>query len=114
MKGKISYEVGRVVFSRQGHDKGRWFVVVGTVDERYVLIADGKSRRLENPKKKQTKHLRFKPVLLEGIQSAIEQGKPLMNSDIRKAIQAVADKYEIGQNAGRPSGQKEECVLVQK
>ena len=33
------YEMGRVVVSRQGHDQGRRFLVVGLVDERFVLIA---------------------------------------------------------------------------
>ena len=40
------HELGRVVFSKQGHDKGKAFLVVGLVDETYVLIADGDSRKL--------------------------------------------------------------------
>ena len=35
------YTLGQVVQSTQGRDAGRDFVVVGIVDESYVLIADG-------------------------------------------------------------------------
>ena len=36
---------------------------VGMVDERFVLIADGDTRKAEHPKKKQVKHLRALPAL---------------------------------------------------
>ncbi len=49
---------GDIVISRAGHDKGKAFVVVAQVGEEFVLIADGKSRRVEDPKLKRTKHLR--------------------------------------------------------
>lgn len=47
-----------VVVSLKGHDKGRLFAVIGFAGEGYALIADGKVRRLEKPKKKKLKHLR--------------------------------------------------------
>lgn len=48
---------GTVVISRAGHDSGRAMLVVG-VDGGYVLVADGKERKLEKPKKKNKKHVR--------------------------------------------------------
>ena len=47
-----------VVVSLRGHDKGGIFAVVGFAEEGRVLIADGKIRRIEKPKKKKLKHLR--------------------------------------------------------
>lgn len=85
----IPFTLGRIAISKQGHDKGRWMVVVGTVDDRHVLVADGVHRRLEKPKKKQTKHLRAKPALAQGVRDALAEGKPLLDSDIRKAIGAA-------------------------
>ena len=50
-------EAGDIVISRAGHDKGKPFVVIATVSDEFVLIADGDKRR-EAPKLKRIKHLR--------------------------------------------------------
>jgi len=49
---------GSVATSLAGRDKGRRFIVVGVLDEEYVLIADGRVRKIEKPKKKKLKHLK--------------------------------------------------------
>ena len=48
---------GRVVIAKAGRDKGRAFVVVEMIDDRTALIADGKTRPLERPKRKNVLHL---------------------------------------------------------
>lgn len=48
-----------VVLSTAGHDKKKVFAVVGFSGADYVLIADGKIRKLEKPKKKKLKHLKL-------------------------------------------------------
>jgi len=48
---------GSVVIAKAGRDKGRAFAVADVIDSRTVLIADGKSRPLERPKKKNVIHL---------------------------------------------------------
>ena len=115
MKG-YPFEIGRVAISKQGHDKGRWFAVVSVLDEKYVMIADGQTRPLEKPKKKQTKHLQWKPYLVGAITQGIRQGMPLQNSDLRKAINVfMALKPDPTQATGEVgSRQKEECALVQE
>jgi ribosomal protein L14E/L6E/L27E len=50
-------EVGTIVVSLAGRDKGRKLVVVG-VDGAAVLVADGKERRLSKPKRKNIKHVK--------------------------------------------------------
>lgn len=47
---------GAVVRSKAGHDKGNYGVVVGFLCG-WPLIADGKERTLEKPKRKNPKHL---------------------------------------------------------
>lgn len=79
-------ELGRVVLSKQGHDKGKAFLVVGIPDETYVLIADGDSRKLAKPKRKKTKHLIPTPhVAAETIDAILKQTQTA-DSDIRKAL----------------------------
>ena len=60
-------EVGRVVLSKAGRDKGHYFVVMEVLDECHVAIANGCQRKVDNPKKKKIKHLVAKPELLEEI-----------------------------------------------
>ena len=41
---------GRVVLSTQGRDEGRYFIVLEVIDENFVLMADGLTRKIDHPK----------------------------------------------------------------
>ena len=86
MKEPFSFEPGRVVESTQGRDKGYFFLVLEAAGD-IVTIADGSRRKLENPKKKKTKHLRAKPVLLD-LKALRPEGGALQDSDLRRALEA--------------------------
>lgn len=49
--------VGDIAVSMAGHDAGSLLVVVAGIDDQYVLVADGKRRKLIAPKKKKMQHL---------------------------------------------------------
>ncbi len=49
---------GSIAVSTAGRDRNKVFIIVGVLDEKYVLIANGKSRKIEKPKKKKLKHLK--------------------------------------------------------
>lgn len=53
------YKLGDLVISKKGRDCEKLFMVVGLVSEDYVHIANGTLRKLEKPKKKKVKHLRY-------------------------------------------------------
>ncbi len=53
----MKLQKGSIVKADAGRDCGGYFVVVLTEDD-YCYIADGKSRRLEKPKRKNIKHIR--------------------------------------------------------
>lgn len=82
-------EVGRVVFSRAGRDKGKYFIIVDIIDEQYVNISDGDLRRLASPKKKKTKHLEMKPEVLENIKEKLQTGRKVFDAELRSAIKAL-------------------------
>ena len=50
--------IGQVVKVSLGRDKGNLFFVVKIINNEYVLIADGKKRKLDKPKLKKVKHLK--------------------------------------------------------
>ena len=60
MMERIPMEVGRVVMSKQGRDRDRCFVILSVVDDQYVMMADGLTRKLDHPKRKKVKHLASK------------------------------------------------------
>lgn len=82
---KLPFDKGRVVMSLQGRDAGRFFIIVDIVDEQYVMLSDGDSRKLNHPKKKKTKHLHAAPIKMKDF-CALESSKQLKDSDIRKFL----------------------------
>lgn len=73
---------GDVVLSRAGRDSGRAFVVLGTIDENFVWIVDGRLRTLDRPKKKKRMHL------LKASETRMELSGHLLDADIRKFLAA--------------------------
>lgn len=90
---RIPMEVGRVVISRQGRDRDRCFVILSVVDEQYVMMADGLTRKLDHPKRKKVKHLHAKPMKMEGLAERLAAGL-VLDSDLRKLLQEAGLQTE--------------------
>lgn len=87
----MDLQIGDIVYSRAGRDQGRYFLVIGLVDEQYVLIADGKLRRLETPKRKKVKHLRALPPQDLRVCEKVRNGEKLTNSEIRREMASLSE-----------------------
>ena len=85
MMERLPFEVGRVVLSRQGRDAGRFFIILQVVDDQFVMMADGLTRKLAHPKKKKVKHLYPKPIMVECVAEKLPTHQ-LLDSDLRKAL----------------------------
>ena len=86
MKEPFSFEKGRVVQSIQGRDRGRYFLVMEALDEGTVTVADGRYHPLERPKKKKTRHLHAKPIVVN-LNTIRPEGGKVQNSDLRRALE---------------------------
>lgn len=60
----MKVQKGSVVKAAAGRDNEGHFVVTD-VQNRYCFIADGKSRKLSKPKRKNIKHLRFTDSVID-------------------------------------------------
>ena len=60
----MKVQKGSVVKAAAGRDCGGYFAVTD-VQENFCFIADGKSRRLDSPKRKNIKHLRFTNSMID-------------------------------------------------
>ena len=83
--------VGRVVYSKAGRDKGKLLIVIGIVDEDFVLVADGDLRPMERPKRKRIKHLKYTDVIVHHIAEKMNHGRKLFNADLKDAIREVQE-----------------------
>ena len=85
METTTDIKVGQVVKSKAGRDKDKIFVVLSIVDESYVMVVDGKLRKLENPKKKKIKHLSLYNSIIDDL-SDKKANNEMNNAYIRKAL----------------------------
>ena len=79
-----------LVQATAGREEGKYFFVLETEGE-YALIADGKCRKLEAPKRKKYKHLRLMPQSSSRVAEKIRSNEKITNSELRKAIAAISE-----------------------
>ena len=48
--------IGKIVKSTSGRDKGKYLAVIGETGE-FLVLANGRHRKLDNPKHKKPKHV---------------------------------------------------------
>ena len=76
---------GDVVRSLAGRDKGRLFFVV-ECDETYAILADGRLRKLEKPKRKKRKHVQWVSRPGTPAAEALLSGGRVLNSELRREL----------------------------
>ena len=74
-----------IVISLNGRDEGKYFFVLGVEDE-FVLLADGKGRKIEKPKRKKLKHIKFAAKSECRVSEKIRNNEKITNSDLRRAL----------------------------
>ena len=77
---------GDIVFSKAGRDKEQPFVVLEVLDAQYVLLADGRMRRVDKPKKKKIKHLLKSGHAAEAVREKLTAGMKVTNPDLKRAL----------------------------
>lgn len=78
-----------------GRDEGKFFVVMEIKDDNYVMICDGRRRKVTSPKKKKIKHLENLNYSLNIIKDKLETGNEINNSDIKKSIRNALTELKI-------------------
>ena len=90
MKGLGTDMTGLLAYSLAGHDKGKIYFIIKEEGD-YFWLVDGRLRPLENPKKKNKKHVQIIKRNISGIlendtlQSDIEL-KSVTNESIKRTI----------------------------
>ena len=91
--------ISDVVQSTAGRDQGQWFYVI-EADPIYLMLANGKDRTLEKPKRKKRKHvtkvLRSETRVAEKIRS----GDKVLNSELRRDLAFHAREMQANNLGG--------------
>lgn len=83
--------LGTVIRSLAGHDKGKLFCVVG-VEEPFLLLCDGKRRRLNAPKRKKERHAVLAGEFSHPTLEKLSRREPVTDNEIRRALAAFRAK----------------------
>ena len=78
-----------IVKSIAGRDAGSLFFVLATEGD-FLLLADGRRRRVESPKRKRRKHVALVGESHSLVAEKIRSSEKITNSELRKAIAALS------------------------
>jgi len=82
----LNENIGFFAESRAGHDKGKVFVIINASNE-YVYLADGKSRTIANPKRKNIKHIQIiKKDVDEKIRKKLLNNETVSNEELKYVL----------------------------
>ena len=94
-------KIADIVISLNGRDSGKRFIVIA-VDAEYSMLADGKGRKYETPKRKKNKHLKLENTADGLIAEKLLRGEKVTNNEIKRFLaQYAAERLGEGgmQNA---------------
>ena len=83
MDDVFDFKIGQVVISKAGRDKGFAFVITA-IEQEYLYLVDGKTRPLENPKKKKARHVQ--PTKTVAMPDLTANRQFLKNADFKAAL----------------------------
>ncbi len=84
--------IGQLVSSIQGRDSGRFYLITGIENETMVNVADGEGRKVENPKRKNCKHLILYDAVAGYMLEKVQFGKKITNTDVRKELKSLVSQ----------------------
>ena len=86
--------IGNFARSLAGHDKGQLYIIIEETAECFIL-ADGKQKTFENPKKKNKKHVQIiKKECNEELKTRLQNQEAVNNEAVKRAIKL----YELEVN----------------
>ena len=77
--------IADVVVSTAGRDMGQLFYVL-EADETYLMLADGKGRTIEKPKRKKRKHTKKVLRSETRVAAKLRAGDKVLNSELRRDL----------------------------
>ena len=89
---RMPVEIGCFVISKAGRDQGRLFLVVGEVDDDFVMVANGGLRKMDHQKKKRRKHLKPTGATVTELRDRLAKGEPVEDHEVRSWLSKEEEK----------------------
>lgn len=86
---KPEFMIADVVMAEAGREKGSLYYIVGT-DGEYLLLANGKDRSFEKPKRKKRKHTKKVLRAETRVAEKLRTGDKVLNSELRKDLAYIS------------------------
>ncbi|WP_339060618.1 KOW domain-containing RNA-binding protein [Tepidibacillus marianensis] len=83
---EMNFQVGEIVQIIQGREMGKYGIILGFENERFLLIADGDKRKFDKPKKKNIRHVKSTGYVSKDAISSLEETGKLTNGKMRFII----------------------------
>lgn len=95
VNNNLNPQIGQIVEIRRGRDAGQYAVIVGIVDSKFVLLADGDKRKFDQPKKKNLIHLQLQPTISSEVVNSLDESGRVTNGKLRFAISKFIETTAI-------------------
>ena len=82
-------KISDVVVSTQGRDQGDWFYVIAE-DPIYLILANGKDRTLDKPKRKKRRHVQKVLRSETRVAEKLRHGDKVLNGELRRDLAFLA------------------------
>ena len=84
--------LGQLVSSKAGRDHGDFYLIVGKAEDRFLLLADGRMRTIQRPKKKNIRHLIFHQKVAFDLEGKLASGENVTDDNIRQALAELVEE----------------------
>ena len=96
---KPDIQISDVVISVQGRDQGEVFYVIGR-EGAYLLLANGKNRTLEAPKRKKQKHVEKVLRSETRVAAKLLSGDKVLNGELRRDLASICRGMQAENRGG--------------
>ena len=91
--------ISDVVIATAGRDQGKLFYVIGT-DPVYLMLANGKDRSLDKPKRKKRKHIQKVLRSETRVADKLRLGDKVLNSELRRDLAYLSREMQSNAPGG--------------
>ena len=91
----MGYQKAQIVRALRGRDSGCLFCVMDVEEGGWLLLADGKRRRVDRPKRKRDKHVSEAGDWNHPVMEKIRTGQPVRDRELRAALAAFREEMEV-------------------
>ena len=91
--------ISDVVIATAGRDQGKLFYVIGTAPV-YLMLANGKDRSLDKPKRKKRKHIQKVLRSETRVAEKLRNGDRVLNSELRRDLAYLSREMQSNAPGG--------------